>query len=326
MDLKFKIALSFVACSLLLLMGYCIKIQNDTIKQLQSITESQQNQQKYLEDNITRIRSTLVSKDEFSNKLKELDLNLSSINKDLSSIGAKANEIIVIQNKTLGTIKEGLASSGKTPLPPVDGLSCKEDGCYKDKYGYFKFQQQLSLSDNNMPVGTVSFNATSPTPWSYTIFPRTYNTSIVLATDSLGKKTAYAKVSIESEGKTYTLPQTQVKYYEQLPSNEFSWFNPRILMGLSAGISMDSDIKYSMIPGLQLYIASYGQLKYNPKLNILGVGAGFDIISKTTTLMITPFTYRLFDSNLVQNLHLGPSVGFDIHERTFLGLQISLGL
>ncbi len=332
MSIQFKIILGFIAGSLMLLMGYCIYQQHSTIKTLQTITESQQNQQKYLEDNIVRIQSTLVSKDEFSNKLKELDMNLSAINKDMKSIGAKATSIITLQNETNGTIEKALKSSGKTPNPPgqVEELSCKESGCYQDKYGYFKFQQQLDLKDSGIPLGSVTFNATSPTPWNYNIFPRTYSTSIVLALDKSGNKSAYAKVSIKPKNgsdESYDLPQTQVSYTEELPSSNFSWWNPRVMAGLVGGISSGgSGINFAMIPSLQLFTSSYGQVDYNSKFSILGLGFGYDITNRTIPIVITPFTYRIFDGILFQNINIGPSFGADFFGRTFVGLQLNLGL
>ena len=332
MSIQFKIILGFVAGSLMLLMAYCVKQQYDTIKSLEAITKSQQNQQKYLEDNITRIQATLVSKDEFSNKLKELDINLSIINKDLNSIGAKADGIITLQNKTNGTIESALKSSGQIPNTPaqVEELACKETGCYKDKYGYFKFQQQLKLSDGKIPVGTISFNSISATPWSYNIFPRIYNTSIILATDKSGNKTAYAKVSIKPQDgsdESYDLPQTQVTYVEELPSSEFSWWYPRVMVGFVCGISSGgSGINLAIIPSLQLFTSSYGQLDYNSKFSILGLGFGYDITNRSLPIVITPFTYRIFDGNLFQNINVAPSFGSDFFGRTFVGMQLNLGL
>ncbi len=333
MSLQFKIILGFVSGSLILLMAFCIKQQRDTIKSLQVITETQQNQQKYLDNNITRIQATLVSKDDFANKLKELDMNLSTINKDLSSIGAKADGIITVQNKTNETIRTKIPSTSTIPLPPVtEDLSCKEEGCYKDKYSYFKFQQVLSLKDNNIPLGIVSFDATSPTPWAYKIYAKTYSTSIVLAADKLGNKSAYAKVSIKPEDGTdnsYDLTQTQVTYTEQLPSNQFSWWNPRMMAGFAGGISFGgSGADFSTMPNFQVFTSSYGQFTHNPKFSILGIGLGYNITTQTIPVVISPFSYRIFDGSFFQNINVGPSFGIDLDffGRSFVGLQLNLGL
>jgi hypothetical protein len=326
----FAIIGTVVIISIIAVLIYVIKVQRDIIG---SIDESNKEQVK-LKDNITRVESSMLSSKEFDEKLKSLALDLDVIKQDLDKVGGKVNQIILSENITPGGTFPGQPSSGTKPIPPTEQPTSSEcKNCYVDTYGYFTKIQQYKLneplSNNTMvPYGMVEFDATKEKPWNYEVYRRTYNSTIVIATDAAGRKRAYSKVSItpnDGTSKRYDLPETEVQYYERYPEPEFYPWNPRVMFGFDLGYSTNKE--FAMVPSLQIFISSYGKTKHDSDWYIGGVGGGYDVISNNYNLVITPFSYNInTDNSIFQNINIGPSVGVDLSGNVYGLGGLRLGL
>jgi len=308
------------AIALLSIIGILVYV----VIQQQSIinsVDSAAKEQKFLKDNITRIESSLLTEKAFNEKLKTLNMDLAEIKKDLAKVGGEIDQIIISEGKTPGGTGTGLPSSGTIPISdtpvPVD-TSTNTNACYKDPYGYLKNIQLFTLKEplntnSSIPFGEMSFDATKAKPWGYKVYPRTYISSVVIATDASGGKRAYSKISIKPDdgsNKIYDLPQVEVKYYEKLPEAKMHWWNPRATVGFDIGWS--SKPQFASTISAQVFTSSYGKLKQSPSFKFVGVGLGYNIPSSTYSVVVSPFTYKITgDKSIFQSINIGPSVAVD---------------
>jgi len=337
-----------VLICVLFVMGYMIKQQRDIINALQQNSD----QQRLLKDDITVVKGSLLSKDEFNKKLEALGMDMSVLKADLKATGASVTSILEITNHTPGAIGTNVPVTGFYPRLPIDSsqpgpatgnppipnpapvVPCEPSSnqkCYPDTYGYFEKIPYLRLNEPTkdikvqVPIGEVSFDVTKQAPWSYKILPRDYSTSVAIATDAVGRKTAYAKMTIKVDNKTYSLPETQVQFNELLPTKQFYWFNPRILFGIDLGYSTKPGLAYG--PTLQVFTTTYGQYKFKPDWFILGLGVNYDIHNSSYNLAVSPFFYNIAGtSSIFQNINVGPTITMDIKGNIAIlgGVRLSL--
>lgn len=320
----FTIVATILSVSIMAIMGYVIKTQHNIINSI----EQSNKQQVFLKDNITRIQSSLLTSKEFDKRLNSLDVDLDVIKRDLFGVGGKINSILTAKSKTPGGVYTGLPSSNVTP---IDGQPIDPDSpnCVKDTFGYLSSVQSLDLEeplseDISVPWGNVEFNGTEKNPWSYEVKPRTYSSTVVVATDAEGDKRAYTKMSITVDDKKYDMPEVQTTYSERYPSPKFFLWNPTLMGGVDVGYSSNPD--YTVMPSAQVFVASHGKTKKDSKWHIGGVGMGYDVMTDNYTVMVTPFAYKpTSNTSVIKNTYVGPSVGADVKGRVYGTVGVKVG-
>jgi hypothetical protein len=183
------------------------------------------------------------------------------------------------------------------------------------------------LGTLKVPVGTVGFSAFQPAPWNINVLPRVYTIDTVVGVDQNQRETIYSKVNINVGGQTYTAPIQTSTTKQVLPSASFSFWNPRILMGLDGGINV-TKFGGEFTPSVNLGIMSYGQYKTTPDFSILEVGVGYETVSHTAQVNITPVAYNFgknFFSPLANNTYLGPVVSIGATGNIGVGLGLRVG-
>lgn len=324
-------------------MAYQIKQQNDIIKALQQNTE----QQRYLKDDITAVKASLLTKDEFNKKLESVNMDMNALKADLKKTGSEVSSILIATNSTPGVVVENGPNSGFIPRPTPDPSNTTTDpaapiptcndgtnrACYQDTYGYFSKIPYFNLNEftkdkQSIPIGNIQFDALKKNPWKYTLWGREYSTSIVVATDAIGQKTAYAKMTIkpnDGSGKTYSLPETQVQYFERMPEAKMFWWNPRVFIGASLGYSTKPGFSYG--PSAEIFISSYGKIKQSSDWHFLGLGGNYDINNKQYNFAITPFAYRVLSNTAIfQNIYVAPTVTMGLNGNIAVLGGIRVGL
>lgn len=324
------------------ILGYIIKKQSDIITALQQNSE----EQRQLKDNIVTVKSTLLTKEELDKKLAAINMDLGVIKDDLKKTKSDITGLITISAKTPGGTYVGVPNTGFYPRQPdttqpgTTGTvppdpvcqNSNNETCITDKHGYLSKIPYLKLDEptlnDKIPFGEVAFDVKKEAPWSYKIHPREYSTSVIIATDPVGRKSAYAKMMIKPDdgsNKVYALPQTQIQYYEQYPEAQFYWWNPRIMFGANVG--------YSTMPGLsygasaQVFTSTYGKFKYKPDWYIAGLGVGYDINNKAYNISVSPFMYKVTgDNSMFQNINVGPTISVDFKGNVALlgGIMLAL--
>lgn len=313
---------------LLCAMALIVKLQIDNKKQQSelstSITEMQQ-----LQDNIVRNSGKTVSKADLDDFAKKNDLNLSVIRNDLKKFNAQITGVSVISTNTPGYIGTNLSSTRvikrEDPILPTDPTPQNPD-----PFGYLKNTQVLNIDEpfkdgTKVPFGETKFEAWKPTPWSFQIYPRSYNVSTVLATDDNGKHFVYNKFSIESNGVKKDIKIDKADFVEQLPNAQFR-YSPRIMLGVGVAAKINP-LAPDVIPNIAVSLFSYGQTKQNPSWSFLGLGVGVSVQDKAPAAIIVPASYNIGQHlPLMNNLFIGPVISINTTGSIAVGGNISAGL
>lgn len=312
---------------------FVIKLYYDT-KERQAQIEKSLVEMKQLGDNIIRNQSKYATKEDLENFGK--DLNLKEIKADLESLDAKLIGISKIVAISLAYHGTNLPSDHVIPNPnPNNGtitVICPEGTEVEcpdiDKYGYFKNAQVKDLYEmfngTKVPFGSTTFKAWEKNPWDVTINERKYRVATILGEDEDGRHYVYNKFDIEVDGKTYSIPIQKGEFLEQYPEASIL-FNPKIFLGVIGGAAIrttaplvedDPWVYGSLIPNLAFSPFSYGVTKTRTQFVFPKIGVGYDAIAQAINFSLAPISYNLgsaFDSNIISNLYIEPSVGVDIN-------------
>jgi|SRR5580698_5045550 hypothetical protein len=290
------------------LFGYVIYNQ-EVIKKQNTQLQSQIVAQQQLVDGIVRSQSQYASAADLAKFAADNDINLKAIQTNLQSLNSQLSSINVITADSSGQTATNVSSTSTGPANPnpvAAGTS--------DPFGYMKNEQQLALNEDfgtlKVPFGTVGFSAWQAAPWNINILPREYNVDTVVGVDANERQTFYNKFTVDIGGKTYDIPIKKATTEQQTPTASFSFWNPRLLIGMDGGVNV-SHIKGEFTPHIDLGIMSYGQYKTTPDWSILEVGAGVGVVGKTMNFVLTPVAYNIgkkFFSPLMNNTYIGPSI------------------
>lgn len=289
--------------------------------------------QQQLIDGIVRSQSSYATSADLAKFATDNDINLKAIQDNLKNLNSQLTAINVITANSTGQNTTNVPSSGtgpKNPNPP-SVVACTNGTCpNQDPFGFQKVQQNLTLNEDfanvKVPIGTVGFSAWQQNPWDLSILAREYNVDTVVGTDENERQSFYNKFTVKVDGKNYDIPIKTATTKQQVPTASWSWWNPRLLMGLDGAINISS-VKGEFTPNINLGIMSWGQYKTTPDFSILEVGVGYGTVNKTAELVVTPVAYnigkKLF-SPLMNNTYLGPSlqIGTDGSFGAGVGLRV----
>ena len=315
------------------LLGFIIYNQKESA-QRQLAIEAQIVQQKELVDKIVRSQSEYTSKKDLEEFIKNNGVSLTAVKKDLDKLNAQVeamNIILVASNSQKVTNLPSSSTGPENPDPPVvsickDGTPCPN----ADPFGYLRLQQNRTLSEDfgelKLPIGSVGFSAWKDKPWSIDIKGREYKVSSVIGVDPNQRTYVYNKVSVTIDGQNYDLPIKQAITKQQYPSASWSWWNPRLFLGIDGGMSLNP-ISPQVTPSISLGISSYGKYIDKPDFSIIQIGAGISATSQKPQLLITPVSYNIGNHiPLIKNTYVAPSLHIDTDKNisTMLGLRVGL--
>lgn len=314
-----------------------LSVQNQAI-QTQVIATQQ------LADNISRAQSTWASKADLTNFAKQNDINLQPVLDNLKTLNASLTAINQATANSTGQHATGIGSTGTTPTSPEPVVSVECNGkqipCPNpDTFGYLAKRQELALNEDfaapagtsavAVPLGTVGFSANQQKPWDINILPRDYNLITTLGTkdDGTGQQVAFNQLTIKVNGKNYAVPISKNQFLQQFPTAKFSWFNPRLFLGVSGGLDVTS-LKGEFSPDVSLGIMSYGKSLTSPDFSILQVGIGYNVVAQKPQVSIMPFSYNVgqMAKPLINNLYLGPVLDIGINGDITVGAGFRVGL
>lgn len=332
-----KIGAIIGAIVFLVALLWIIKIQSELLEQ-QKINEKYIVEMKQLEEKIVRNQSSYVSKKDLENFAKSNGLDLSIIKRDLNKLSADVKSISKADFVTPGFNGTRIPStfvipnnSGINPPIKVDCPDGTNVTCPNpDKFNYLSKTPMLTLDEpfsdgTTVPFGNVGFSASEKDPWTLKIYPRKYSTTTVLGEDENGRQYAYTQFSIESNGKKKLIKADEAKFVQEYPESKFR-FSPHLYFGLDAGVNLN-DADSAIVPSAQLFLFSHSRTKVRPNWAILGVGAGFEAQDKDLTIVVSPFKYNVGKKlPLVDNVYLGPTVGFTTESNFLITGGVHVGL
>lgn len=306
--------LAIVVFSALSLIIYNQEQHKTQLAQIQQQVVAQQQ----LVDGIVRSQSSYATSADLQKFASDNNINLQAIQDNLKTLNSQLAAINVVTTASTPQSGNNLPSTGTgpaNPTPPPATVACTNGTCpNQDPYGYQKAEQTFALNEDfgtlKVPFGTVGFSAWQQNPWNVSIPTRTYNVDTVVGTDVNERQTFYNKFTVNVDGKTYDIPIAKATTEQQVPTASWSWWNPRLLMGLDGGVNINH-VTGEFTPHVDLGIMSYGQYKTTPDFSILEIGLGYGAVNKTGELVITPVAYnigkKLF-SPLMNNTYIGPSL------------------
>lgn len=296
------------------------------IKNQQTAIQAQLVEQKQLVDGIMRSQNQYATKEDIGKFAKDNNINLSAIKDDLDKLNAQVSSINVVLASSRGQRGTNIPTGPTGPVNPNP-----VDPTNPDPHGYMKSQQNLSLNEDfgtvKVPFGQVGFSAWQKNPWNIDINQRDYSVATVVGTDENQRQYFYNKFAVTTGGKTYDIPIKTATTKQEYPTAKWSWWNPRLLMGLDGGVNI-TNVKGEFTPSVNLGIMSYGQYKTTPDFSILEVGVGYGTVNRTGQLIVTPVAYNIgrnLFSPLMNNTYIGPSLQIGTDGSLGVGAGLRVG-
>jgi hypothetical protein len=314
--------------------------QQHELKTQQTAIQTQVIAQQQLIDGIVRSQSQYATAAQLAQMASDNGINLKAIQDNLNQLGsqlASINVAVVDSTPQNGTNLPSTGTGTANPTPPTPVVeNCPNGGTVTcpntDPFGYQKAQQTFALNEDfgtlQVPFGSVGFSAFQQNPWSTTIPQRQYNIDTVVGTDEKERQTFYNKLSIKVGTNSYSIPISSASTEQVYPSATWSWWNPRVFVGLDGDININH-IKGDFVPNVSLGIMSYGQYKTTPDFSILEVGVGYSTVGKTASVVITPVSYNLgrnLFAPLMNNFYLGPNLTINTDGSFAAGAGLRVGL
>lgn len=334
MTLSTKILLFLLAALLICTAGFVIYKQHE-ISARQDAIDKQMVAQKELQDNIVRSMAQWTTKADLEQFAKDNKINIDAIQKDLSSLNANLTAINVSVVKSSPQVANNLSSNSTVPNKNPDAVTVNCNGTSiecpnADPFGYRKNQQILKLHEQfdnvQVPFGDVGFSAWQDKPWNINILPREYSASTILGTDENSRTYVYNKFSVTVDGKAYDIKINKSDLKQVYPSSKFSFFNPRLYLGLDGGVNLKT-ISGTAGPNLTVQMMSYGQYLKQADFSILQLGLGYDIGERKPTAVIVPVSYNIGQHlPLMDNLYTGPSIQLNTSGDFLVGLGVHVAL
>lgn len=316
-----------------------ILYQQHELKTQQTAIQTQIVAQQQLVDGIVRSQSQWATKGDIAQFAKDSGINLKAIQDNLDKLNAQVTSINVASTSSQAQVGNNIPSSGTGPTNPnptqPTTVTCPGGSTVEcpntDPFGYQKTEQDLALNEDlgtlKVPFGKVGFSAWQKDPWSINVYAKDYTVDTVVGVDENERQYFYNKFTVQvhdqSDPKkvtTITVPVTTASTKQVYPTAKWSWWNPRLFVGLDGGININH-VQGEFVPNVSLGIMSYGQYKTTPDFSILELGVGYGTVNKTAEVVVTPVSYnvgkKLF-SPLINNMYLGPSV--------FIGTDGSVGV
>lgn len=301
--------------------------------------QTQITQQQQLVDGIMRSSSQYATTADLQKFASDNGIALQAIQDNLKSLNSQLAAINVVSVDSTPQTGNNLPSSGTGPSnpnpSPPQTVTCTPGGTVTcpntDPYGYQKAQQQFTLNEDfgnlKVPFGTVGFSAWQPSPWNVSIPQREYDVDTVVGVDQNERQTFYNKFTVKVDGQSYEIPIARATTEQQVPTASWSWWNPRLLMGLDGGVNINH-VTGEFTPSVNLGIMSYGQYKTTPDFSVLEVGLGYGTVNKTAEVVVTPVAYnigkKLF-SPLMNNTYVGPSLSIGTDGSIGAGAGLRVG-
>ena len=323
-----KILVAIGAILTIGVLGFVIYNQIQIRKQNDAI-QSQLVEQRQLVDGIVRSSNQYATKGDVDKFAKDNGINLGAIRDDLEKLHGEITAVNVAIATSQGQHGTNIPSVKPGPTNPVNPNPVDPNN--PDPYGYQKAQQNLALDEDfgtlKVPFGQVGFSAWQKSPWSIDINPRQYNVDTVVGTDENQRQYFYNRFTVATGGKTYEIPIKTATTKQEYPTAKWSWWNPRLLMGLDGGVNI-TNVKGEFTPHIGVGIMSYGQYKTTPDFSILEVGLGYGTVNKTGQVVVTPVAYNIgknLFSPLMNNTYIGPSLSIGTDGSVGAGVGLRVG-
>ncbi len=348
MDKSTKILVSIIGV-MLLIIGYQQKKISDTKSQLTQVIT-----QKDLGGGTTRSSVHNGTVEDVMNAAADAGMSISAVKDDAESHGASITGANVSVARTDGSTHSDVSSSrtakrqrgNETSVNPHDSTSAsntqggntsseaKQDpttcgpNASTEKCPYNDDEQILDvyeqIGDQKIAFGNVSFKAWELKPWSLTVLPREYRSTVIFAETDDGQKIAYSHNSITVGDTTVNLPISSSKFITSPKPAKFR-LSPRLHLSVSLGLTLPLFLDGQF--GAKVHFFNYGSDKLMPDFTFAGVGLGYSAGQSSMVFGFTPALYRVGKHlPLVEDLYIGPEVTVSLSGSFSILLSLSTAL
>ena len=342
MTLLNKILLGLLALTVVSAFGF-IMFQQHQMNVMQIDVQNNVIQTQTLVDSIQRGQSQYVSKADLDAFAKENGVSLDAVRSNLAQLGGAIDGLnnfvaasnLQVANNIASTNTVPVQSSTATPITPTVSCNGQQVPC-PDTYGYLSNIQNLQISEqfpnDQIPFGSVSFNASVAKPWSLDIPARKYNVNTIVGHTANGEMVVYNSMGITSDidKKEHKVAIQSSNFVEQYPSPTWSWFAPKIYLGVSGGANLSKvPVQGEITPTLSASVMSYGKTTVSPDLTVLGVGIGYQGVSQKVGVELAPISVNignLVGSKIITNTYAAPTVGMNFSGEVNIGAGLRVGL
>jgi len=193
-------------------------------------------------------------------------------------------------SKTPGTVVANASSDSVQPSTPKNGPQdshAEIKPCPKPESAKHRksFQEQLP-GVSMAPLGEVTFETNSDSPWSINIFPREYKCELLDMKGPDGELNRYMKLSVKVKDESYELKIDKSSTLSSANSKEWAW-NPRFGSSFFSGIGIEStSLVYGASVGMGLW--SYGVDRQSPEYYFVHTGINYDFPSDKFGVVLYP--------------------------------------
>ena len=179
-----------------------------------------------------------------------------------------------------------------------------------------------------MPIGSVSFDATKPDPWSETIQARQYNVTSIIGTDQNQRVYVDNQFTVTANNQTYTIPITTAQTQQVYPSPKLTWWNPELFGGADVLLSVNKfpSVQGELAPSVNFGFISYGKYLASPDWSFAQVGVSYGTVSKRAMVAITPIAFNLHNLlPVLHNTYVAPAIHISTDGTIYGGVGLRLG-
>lgn len=289
---------------------------------------------KQLTDTLVRASTQWTTKSDLKDSLANLMTtdDLKALRADIRRQGAAISAV----GRTVGQLDGRIARLEQSDSQgPTNGEVVKcEDGRLVDVHRYTERTQTKRVKDNNdASLADVTFDASKNKPWDYKVFGRQFNLTTVVSKKDSGQLNFYNVLKYKTEvdgSKEFPINLSSSEFKQANPESKFYWLNPRLDLGVFAGVTAlnvpilgNNDTLASAGADLGLSLMSYGETKVESWWRFVRLGAGYNLNRKAFQLSVAPALFNVGKVlPLITNMYLGPNVGLDSGG----GMTINLGL
>jgi len=270
-----------------------------------------------IEDNAARIELT-----ESRKQVEKLREELKALDSKILKVVKERNEKIDEIGKITAKLEQSVKLNQKSSHVYLKGKVTD--------HHFIKIYKTAS-DGTKFPIAWAMFHPNQPDPnklWKTGTYPIEFHTKIIETENDQGTYNRYVELNVENnqmketKGNRYPLKITELKWAKNVRKDKkFYLWNPRLGLGALA----TNDI---MAPKIDLSFSSYGKTKRDMdwRFAIIGIGvSNHDDNDEDFIFEFTPMQWNFGTKlPLIENIFIGPSIGWDTSGDTSYGVSLSI--
>lgn len=264
------------------------------------------------------------SNEELVTFAKSNEIDIETIERDLSSIDGRLEAVAVTKAKTTTVVHNHYPSDSVTPAE-VEVPICKSDGRPIDVHGYTKRVETKALTNSTgMEVAKVSFSAARERPWSSKVYGIQYKILNTVGRGAGGQTILATELIAENSevqpGEIFRIEGVESRVLQAPePGPEFDWWDPSLYLIAQPALVVYNEVEFSVSISLGFSVWSYGS-----NWRFLGITAGYDAFQNAFRASFFPVLYNVGGPlPFLSDIWIGMDLSVD--SRSSIGIGLIIG-